>query len=469
MKSVNNNNQPRYSRSAQTSPQQPRVQQARIQQSRPQPPSPQQGSAKQSRAANQPPPPRRKPVKRGIPAWKVTLAVVVIFILVLIALGASYLKFYRPSVDTDVPFDIETTTPYEVTTAPTDSNAVVTGEDTETADDTEDIEAGAFTRDTESVNFLVVGRDAASWNTDVIMIVNFNMREGSLSVMQLPRDTYIEADSRIHGRINTVMKSMRSRAYDEDPTLSDEELLRAGMAGMCELLEKSLCIQIDGYAHVDLAGFRGIVDAIGGVYMDVPYAMQYSDPDQDLYINLQPGPQTLSGKEAEMFVRFRSDYVQADIGRIDAQKIFLTALFKQLKTNLTVTTVPQIVEQVVKYVTTDVPLADIIIYAKELLGVDMNNVSMMTLYGTATQTETGAWYYIMNRASTLDMINTYFNVYNSPITDEIFDRTQAFTDEGSDIFTSIYNASPDDPAVEVKPDIMTGEEIDNGDLDIALH
>ncbi len=392
-----------------------------------------------------------------------TLAVVVIFILVLIALGASYLKFYRPSVDTDVPFDIETTTPSEVTTAPPDDNVV------ETTDDTEDVQAGAFTRDTESVNFLVVGRDAESWNTDVIMIVNFNMREGSLSVMQLPRDTYIEADSKIHGRINTVMKSMRSRAYNEDPTLSNEELLKAGMAGMCELLEKSLCIQLDGYAHVDLAGFRGIIDAIGGVYMDVPYAMQYSDPDQGLYINLAPGPQLLDGSEAEMFVRFRSGYVQADIGRIDAQKIFLTALFKQLKTNLTVTTVPQIVEQVLKYVTTDVPLADIIIYAKELLGVDMNNVSMMTLYGTATQTETGAWYYVMNRAATLDMVNTYFNVYSSPITDEMFDRTQAFTDESSDIFKRIYNASPDDPAVEVKPDIKTGEEIDNGDINIALN
>ena len=392
-----------------------------------------------------------------------TLAVVVIFILVLIALGASYLKFYRPSVDTDVPFDIETTTPSEVTTAPPDDNVV------ETTDDTEDVQAGAFTRDTESVNFLVVGRDAESWNTDVIMIVNFNMREGSLSVMQLPRDTYIEADSKIHGRINTVMKSMRSRAYNEDPTLSNEELLKAGMAGMCELLEKSLCIQLDGYAHVDLAGFRGIIDAIGGVYMDVPYAMQYSDPDQGLYINLAPGPQLLNGSEAEMFVRFRSGYVQADIGRIDAQKIFLTALFKQLKTNLTVTTVPQIVEQVLKYVTTDVPLADIIIYAKELLGVDMNNVSMMTLYGTATQTETGAWYYVMNREATLDMVNTYFNVYNSPITDEMFDRTQAFTDESSDIFKRIYNASPDDPAVEVKPDIKTGEEIDNGDINIALN
>ena len=92
-----------------------------------------------------------------------------------------------------------------------------------------------------------------------------------------------------------------------------------------------------------------------------------------------------------------------------------------------------------------------------------------TLYGTATQTETGAWYYVMNREATLDMVNTYFNVYSSPITDEMFDRTQAFTDESSDIFKRIYNASPDDPAVEVKPDIKTGEEIDNGDINIALN
>ncbi|MGN1127541.1 MAG: LCP family protein [Candidatus Flemingiibacterium sp.] len=402
---------------------------------------------------------KRRPAKRRIPVYKIVLAVLVIVLLAAIVGGAAFLKLHKPSVDTDIPFQTDTEPPDTIdqpdTTLPVST-------DTEPS-----TPSGSFTRDTESVNFLVVGRDAASWNTDVIMLVNFNMREGSLSVMQLPRDTYIEIDQ-VRGRINTAMKTMRSAAYSKNPSLSQEELLKAGMAGMCELLEKSLCIQIDGYAHINLEGFRGIVDAIGGVKMDVPYDMDYEDPEQDLYIHLKAGTQILDGKKAEMFVRFRDGYVQADIGRIDAQKLFLTALFKQLKSSMTVSTIPKLAEQVFKYVTTDLPLADIVIYAKKLLGVDMEKISMMTLHGSALQTETGAWYYCMNRAATLDMINTYFNVYSDPITDAIFDKTQAFTDEDSKAFCRIYLASPDDAAVEVRPDIKNGEQIDDGELNIQL-
>lgn len=405
---------------------------------------------------------RRPEKRRKIPIFKIVLAVVIILILAIICGAASFLKFYKPSLDTDTPFDIQTDPPITVDSTAPDTNAtdeIITEPSEQT---------GSFKRDTESVNFLVVGRDAESWNTDVIMIVNFNMKQGSLSVVQLPRDTYIEIDN-VRGRINTAMKTMRAAAYANDKSLSQDELLKAGMQGLCELLEKSLCIQIDGYAHVNLEGFRGIIDAIGGVPMDVPYDMDYEDPEQDLYIHLKAGNQLLDGKKAEMFVRFRSGYVQADIGRMDAQKLFLTALFKQLKSSVTVSTVPKLAEQVLKYVTTDVPLADIIIYAKELLGVDMENISMMTLHGAALQTESGAWYYCMNRAAALDMMNTYFNVYSDPITDAMFDKTQAFTDESSAAFCRVYLAAPDDIAVEVKPDIKTGDELDEGDIDIALY
>ena len=402
---------------------------------------------------------KRHPAKRRIPVVKIVLAVVIVLILALICGTAAFLKLHRPSIDTGIPFDTDIKVPSDTTSPDPGNPPDITTEPS--------TPSGAFTRDTESVNFLVVGRDVASWNTDVIMLVNFNMKKGSLSVMQLPRDTYIEID-RVRGRINTTMKTMRSAAYSKNPTLSQDELLKAGMAGMCELLEKSLCIQIDGYAHVNLEGFRGIIDAIGGVPMDVPYDMDYEDPEQDLYIHLKAGNQLLDGKKAEMFVRFRDGYIQADIGRIDAQKLFMTALFKQLKSSMTVSTIPKLAEQIFKYVTTDVPLADIIIYAKELLGVDMENISMMTLHGAALQTDSGAWYYCMNRAATLDMINTYFNVYDTPITDAMFDKTQAFNDEDVEAFNRVYNAAPDDIAVEVRPDIKTGEEIDDGELNIPL-
>lgn len=406
---------------------------------------------------------KRRPAKRRFATWKIVLAVVVVLMIAVIGCTASFLKLYKPSVDTDVPFDTSAVSD-DTTTAPSDDPITT---DT-SVPVTEPVPSSpTYVRDTDSVNVLVLGEDVASTNTDVFMLVNFNMREGSLSVMQIPRDSYIEINGS-HRRINTALARMRSLYVSENPKASSADKLKGGMEGVVELLEKSLCIQIDGYVHVNLEGFRSIINTLGGVKIDVPYAMDYEDPAQDLYIHLSPGVQTLNGEQAEMFIRFRSGYVQADIGRIDAQKIFLTALFKQLKSSLTISTVPKLVEQVVKYVTTDVPLADIIIYAKELLGVDMDNISMMTLHGSSIQTESGAWYYVMNRASALNMINEYFNVYDQPVTDEIFDVSRVFTDDDDKVVSAIYTADPDDALVQVKPDVETGTQIDNGELDIQL-
>ncbi len=378
---------------------------------------------------------KRHPKKRRLPILWIVLGVVAAMALATVIGAATFLRVYRPSVDTDAP-------PFNVDIVPGDN----TGEDTALSDD-------GFVRDTESVNFLIAGRDKDAWNTDVMMLVNFNMREGSISVLQIPRDTYIEIDG-VRGRINTMMKLKRQEAYNNDSSLSSDELLRAGMQGAVESIEKSMCVQIDGYAMVNLEGFRNIINVIGGVYMDVPFDMEYHDPYQGLDISLPAGPRVLNGAEAEMFVRFRADYVQGDIGRVNAQKIFLTALFKQLKNNLTVTSAPALVEQLFKYVTTDLSLADVIIYAKELLGVDMSNISMITLPGgDARSSSTGAWYYVMHRADTLMLVNEYFNVYDKPITDEMFDPTHAFTDEDYSVFANIYFAEPTDVRVEHADDI----------------
>ena len=394
-------------------------------------------------------PARRHPKKR-LSILGVALIALVVMLAIVAALIAGvvlYFKNYTPSVDTDTP-------PFNVDVTPSDDTS--DGDDTKTSGD-------EYVRDTEVVNFLVAGRDKDAWNTDVMMLVSFNMRDYTLNVLQIPRDTYIEVEGVTRGRINTVMKLMRAKAYNNDTTLNSGEMLKAGMQGTVEILEKNLCIQIDGYAIVNLEGFRNIINAIGGVYVDVPYEMEYDDPDQGLYIHLAPGLQTLNGEQAEMFVRFRSGYVQGDIGRVNAQKIFLTALFKQFKNNLTISTIPTIAEQLIKYVTTDVVLTDIVFYAKELLKVDMENVSMMTLPGTdARSSTTGAWYYVMHRADMLDAINKYFNVYNKDVTDELFDADHVFTDEDYDTFADIYFAQATGATVE------TADKIDEGTLVIPL-
>jgi putative sporulation protein YyaC len=79
----------------------------------------------------------------------------------------------------------------------------------------------------------------------------------------------------------------------------------------------------------------GIVNH-GGVEINVPVRMKYDDPTQDLYIDLQPGLQTLNGEQSEWFVRFRQGYDKngefknySDEFRKENQNEFLKAFFKQ--------------------------------------------------------------------------------------------------------------------------------------------
>ena len=112
---------------------------------------------------------------------------------------------------------------------------------------------------------------------------------------------------------------------------SEDKAYRNALDDVTGLLEKSLCIRINFSVIMDLDGFRGIVDAIGGVEMNITSPMVYDDPAQGLYINIPVGYQTLDGEAAEHFIRFRHDYIQGDLGRVNAQKMFLSAFFTKLK------------------------------------------------------------------------------------------------------------------------------------------
>ena len=80
---------------------------------------------------------------------------------------------------------------------------------------------------------------------------------------------------------------------------------------------------------VDLALVRRLGDALGGLEVTVPKRMYYNDYSQKLFIDLQPGPQTLKGKDLEGFLRFRHDEM-GDIGRLERQKLAVQALFNKL-------------------------------------------------------------------------------------------------------------------------------------------
>ena len=292
-------------------------------------------------------------------------------------------------------------------------------------------------RDQERVNFLVMGRDRWAFNTDVIMLVSYDVKNGAISLMQFPRDTYFDVGQG-NCKINAALAMFYNRQRRKG--LSEDDAYKAAMQDMEKAIEDVFRITIDYYAIMDLNGFVNIIDALGGVEMDVPTRMYYKDPVQHLTIDLQPGLQTLNGDQAEQFVRYRKGYVEGDVGRVDAQKLFISACIAQVKKNFNASTISAVIEQVMKYVVTDIPLKDLVYYAKSALSVDLSKMTMMTLPGIQCRQydDSGAWFYVAYRDGTIAVLNKYFNTYNFDITADIFDRADVLYDDGGSYMHSIH-------------------------------
>ncbi|MBE6538431.1 MAG: LytR family transcriptional regulator [Ruminococcaceae bacterium] len=359
---------------------------------------------------------------------RIETLVIVAFTIVALVIGAVIVaKNFSPAepiIDDEIPFhtgDVETQTDDE-------GNKVVPSGTEE-----------KYIRREGVYNFLFVGYDKAAGLTDVIMIAQFDTNTGAINIVQVPRDTYARYNERgSYRKINGALSY-----YDRE------------LADFASFLEMNLCLKIDYYASVNLVAFRNIVDIIGGVEMYVPRRMFYDDPEQGLYIDLYEGYQTLDGNKAEQFVRFRSGYVNADIGRTDAQKLFMTAFMKKFISGISVSMLSQVGAQVLKYANTNLTLNEFIYFATKVLDIDLDKLTMMTLPGSdAREYKTyGTWYYVLSRSAMLDTINKYLNVYERDIPDSIFDPNKVFTNPDADYMLELYNT-------EDLPDVYVGNEVD---------
>lgn len=367
---------------------------------------------------------RPKKQKRMFPRVAVILLLMIVLLIAVAAGGVYYLlKIYNPTPDTNpdlIPVDSGIVT--------TDENGNIDPDDYRKKD--ENGKNSFFT-------FLLLGKDVAGYNTDVFMLASFDVTNHTISIMQIPRDTYFERDDS-HYKINALYAHERNKARRAATgDLTENDLIHAGMTGVRDALSEAMRINIDYYAIMDLQGFRNIVDCIGGVYMYVPRDMEYADPEQDLYINLKQGWQTLDGKKAEQFVRFRKGYKLGDVSRVEAQKLFMTAMIDQVKKSLSVTTVAGIAEQAWQYLDTSMSTADLIYFAKEFFSVSNDKIIMLTCPGEATYVGQAS-YYVVHRADLLNMVNRYFNVFRTDVTDAKFDPNHAFVSETDQEVMDIY-------------------------------
>jgi len=276
----------------------------------------------------------------------------------------------------------------------------------------------------ETFNFLVLGHDRIARLTDVFMLVNYNVTDGEISIMQFPRDTYVGYGVAT-SRINVCYATFYNRAVGEGSKTPELDALRR----LADKIETSLCTKISYCAVMNLNGFGKIVDSIGGVEMNVPADMYYDDPDQGLYVNLKAGYQTLNGNQAEQFVRFRAGYAQADLGRQDAQKIFMSAFLKKVQSSVSLSNITTLADTVISNLYTDITVADCAYFGKNILGVDLSKMTMITMPSNYMP---DSGHMVMAKKPMIDLMNKYFNVYDKDIVESIFDKDKMFCRPGSE-------------------------------------
>jgi len=250
------------------------------------------------------------------------------------------------------------------------------------------------------ITILLVGRDQVGLNTDVIMLMSYDTVNETVNLMSIPRDTMVNVD-RKNKKINS--------AYAQDGKGNLDELMAE--------VKSVVGFRPDFHILVSVDGFVKLIDTIGGVTVDVPVDMYYSDPEQDLTIDLKKGVQTLRGYDAMGFMRFRASYARGDLDRIEMQHKFIDAFMDKLVTPKTLTKIPELAEILVKNVKTDLTVGNFIWLAKKALKLDLaEDFHIFTLPGEAGYYEQRS-YFMAYEKETLELVNALFNPYVDPITD----------------------------------------------------
>lgn len=247
-------------------------------------------------------------------------------------------------------------------------------------------------------NILLVGVDDDGTRTDTIIIARLDASDHTVAMMSVPRDTLINGSYSVP-KINSVYGGNGKG--------------EKGVNALKQQISSILGIEVNGYALVDLEAFVELVDLVGGVSFYVPQRMYYTDPTQNLYIDLYEGEQLLDGKHAMQLVRYRS-YAEADIKRTAVQQDFLRALAKKCLSFQSIAKIKPMVEIAMEYVQTDLSLGNLLYFAQELMKCDFDKMETFTLPGQGVWINGGS-YYSLFPSQVQEIVNEHFNPYDTDI------------------------------------------------------
>jgi LCP family protein required for cell wall assembly len=253
--------------------------------------------------------------------------------------------------------------------------------------------------------FLLMGVDAKDvakskgTRTDTLMLTRVNLDSGKISIMSIPRDTRTTVNGK-KDKINAA------HAY-------------GGAEAALEAVEELLGLDLEYYVKVDYQIVQDVVNAIGGVTVEVPFNMRYNDPTADppLKINIDKGLQTLDGKNAHDFLRFRHNndmtvgYPDGDVGRTRTQQYFMKELVKQTITPKNLLKLPKLVETFFDNVETNITLNLMLKGALAANKIDVEAMETATLPGAGGYIGEVS-YFLHDAEATDQLVKSMFGDYS---------------------------------------------------------
>lgn len=243
-------------------------------------------------------------------------------------------------------------------------------------------------------NFVVAGVDEEGLRTDLILLCQYNDITKKINVLQIPRDTKVDT-KRSDKKINSAYGTKeRETALFRD-------------------IKNITGIEPDKYVIISFKAFRELVDAIGGVEVEVPFRMYYHDPVQSLTIDLLPGKQLLDGKHAEMYMRFRmnddgSGYKNGDIDRIAAQKKFYGLVADKLLNVKNVFKTHKMMQIFKENVKMNFSGEEILSYLGKIPSLNKENINIVSLPGEGKYIGKVS-YFVADEKKTKELMNEYFS------------------------------------------------------------
>lgn len=263
---------------------------------------------------------------------------------------------------------------------------------------------------TEPFTILLMGIDStdevleknAIANGDTLILITFNPKTLNATMLSIPRDSYIPIACWGGHPENKIT---HAAAYGNDC--------------MINTIQDYFDVHIDYYAKINFKGLVKLVDAVGGVEVDVPQELCTDDSSRWAEVCIQPGRQVLNGEQALVFARNRKALVDGDFGRARHQQEIIMALVNKMKEIKDVKTFMSILDTISNSMDTNLTTKQILSFynvGKDIIkkslssdDADLVNIQQLYLAGTGQmiydeRARMVLWDYIPNESSRNDIV-----------------------------------------------------------------